>query len=281
MTLNITLLTKPGIFQSADYRLSTFSEGRFRFEDGSPKMVTLTYQNWSGLLTYTGIGRLNGVETSNVVTRWLEGHDFRAPEEAADLIRRRATVWMLTAARLCRGVQPHTFVLAAHQQSGHAAYVVSNFQSVTRVPRMVPSSEFEVSRTRRLGVPIVTGAAPALPRKERLAILRLAKHANPEAIRKRLQQANAVAAKVNGPNSTISTECRVVSIGFRGGPDDSDQLGRDLVSNGQMPLPTVAHISHGMNWDREVGRVIARAGLRGTPQFHDLVSATWSPRPGR
>ena len=64
MTLNLTLLTKTTIYQSADYRLTDLDTRQWT--DESTKLVTFQYPNWHGLLTYTGIGRWQRKQTSPI-----------------------------------------------------------------------------------------------------------------------------------------------------------------------------------------------------------------------
>jgi hypothetical protein len=78
MTLNITLLTRRSIYQSADFRLTDPDTNQL-ITDSSTKVVDLLgYPDWHGFVTYTGVGRWprNGRDTSQWIVDWLQGiHD--------------------------------------------------------------------------------------------------------------------------------------------------------------------------------------------------------------
>jgi hypothetical protein len=60
VTLNLTLLTRDAIHQSADYRLFDLQATRV-VDTPSTKKLSLQYLRWSGSVTYAGIGALCSV----------------------------------------------------------------------------------------------------------------------------------------------------------------------------------------------------------------------------
>lgn len=81
--------------------------------------------DWTGFITYTGIGRVGTEHTSEIVERWVQKLDQPSFEEVVDLIQSRASPWV----RSVKLGQPHTFVVAAFVAGVPTADVISNFGS--------------------------------------------------------------------------------------------------------------------------------------------------------
>ena len=68
MTLNITILAPSVIYQSADYRLFNTHTRRPELEP-STKAIVLRNSEWTGFVTYTGVGRVGARHTFRVRAR--------------------------------------------------------------------------------------------------------------------------------------------------------------------------------------------------------------------
>ena len=77
MTLNITVVSRAGIHQSADFRISKTErdlDGNWiELQPNSSKIVSLHFQKWAGFLTYCGIGLWNRKRTDEYAAEWLSG----------------------------------------------------------------------------------------------------------------------------------------------------------------------------------------------------------------
>ena len=75
MTLNITVVSPPGIHQSADFRISKTekdTDGNWlELLPNASKSVALRYEKWFGFVAYFGIGLGRGKRTDQYVTEWL------------------------------------------------------------------------------------------------------------------------------------------------------------------------------------------------------------------
>lgn len=214
MTLNITILTPNIIYQSADYAL--FDEvAKKPIQMPSTKVVVLNDFDWTGFITYTGIGRIGRKHTSEFVNEWLQGLNRPSFGDVVETIRNRGTQWI---SQVCPGAR-HTFVLAAFVDGCSTAAVVSNFQkwhgldsSVEdnfKVSTVVASSDTEV---------IITGMRNAVPRYRRRFLQRLAKKYSNDGSRVRRAMAEITAQGSQSYPGMISNDCFVYSqdIGGQG-----------------------------------------------------------------
>jgi len=213
MTLNITLLTPKMIYQSADYMLFDERAGR-RLAIPSTKAVVLANFDWTGFITYTGIGRVGKEHTSEIVEQWIQKLDRPSFEELVDVIQRRASRWVTSV----KAGQPHTFVIAAFVNGLPTAAVVSNFQKWQGAQFDSIVSDFVVSTVvaKRKSKVIVTGKRDAVPRARRRALQRLAaEFANDGArVRRAIAAANKDGAQIF-PDQ-ISEDCFVYSQDIAG-----------------------------------------------------------------
>jgi hypothetical protein len=121
MTLNITILSPSAIHQSADFQLSDLkkdADGNWEMrEPNAPKIVALRFQRWSGLLTYCGMGKWDGVRTDQRVSEWLSciGKDATF-DGVVQTVRRRGSLWIAEINRSTKKIQPHSFVLAGFEE---------------------------------------------------------------------------------------------------------------------------------------------------------------------
>ena len=88
MTLNITIMTPDVLYQSADFRLTNLDNGG-PMPHKSHKIVSLSYPDWAGYVTYTGLGRWGEKDTSDWVVEWLENNDSLGPDEVVALLAER------------------------------------------------------------------------------------------------------------------------------------------------------------------------------------------------
>ena len=208
MTLNITILTPKIIYQSADYALFDERAGQPVLMP-STKAVVLSNFDWTGFITYTGIGRVGNKHTSEYVQEWVRDLDRPSFEEVVELIRNRASLWVQAVKPAAR----QTFVIAAFVDGRPTAAVVSNFQKWHGSDSSTIDKNFAVSTIvaqRRTEV-IVTGIRDAVPRPGRRALQRVAEEHfhDGSCVRRALAEANRDGAQ-RYPGR-ISEDCFVYS----------------------------------------------------------------------
>lgn len=227
MTLNITILAQEVIYQSADYAL--FDErARKPLRMPSTKAVVLNRFDWTGFITYTGIGRVNNKDTSEYVEEWVAGLKQPAFEDVVEIIRDRASPWV----RALRPGTPQTFVVAAFVDGRPTAAVVSNFQKWHGLDSATVDSDFAVSivvAQHRAEV-LVTGIRAAVSRPRRRALQKLALEFahNGSRIRRAIAEANRDGARLYP--GRISKDCFVYSQD-RGGQGQYEAMGETRTEN--------------------------------------------------
>jgi uncharacterized membrane protein len=245
MTLNITLLTRRAIYQSADFRLTDPDTNQL-ITDSSTKVVDLLgYPDWHGFVTYTGVGRWprNGRDTSQWVMDWLQGtHDARL-NDIIDVLVTEGTRWLATIRQATRRRSKHSFIIAAFVEAEAQLIVISNFEDCAG-RNDAPSDVLSVSRRRFRGRPdvTVTGWKPAVSRQQRRVLQRLAEQYPDDSARVRyaMSHLNETAAKSPLASGTISPECTVVSIradghGFQDVSEGSNIEPRSIVNGVLLP----------------------------------------------
>jgi hypothetical protein len=217
MTLSITVLTEATIYQSADFRLTDLST-RHLVSDSSNKLVITHYKQWTGCITYTGLGLLSdGQHVSAVLASWLVGLEEASMEEVALLVRERATKWFQQLFPDKRPLR-HTFTLAGFVASQPRAYVISNFEQWEGAVHPV-AVEFEVSSISSSDTKvIITGCKPAIKRTARRLLEREISHCrdDPARVRLLLEKANRDAAGTLGAAGLVSPDCVVYSFDVNG-----------------------------------------------------------------
>jgi hypothetical protein len=126
MTLNVTVLTPTTIYLSADFRLTDSATGK-PITDPSPKTVTLSYPDWDGFITYTGVGRWRDRDISDLTAEWLTGPAELSMADVARVIESKGTQLLRDVERSDHRMR-HTFTLAGFGQGRVRAYVISNFE---------------------------------------------------------------------------------------------------------------------------------------------------------
>lgn len=215
MTLNITVLPSKAYYQSADYRLSHPSGMPIGIP--SSKFVVIQQRDWSGSLTYAGVGRVGSTDTAVTAKRWLKGID---PGESiagvATIIRTKASNWLSRIP----GTHHHTFVVAGFTQGAPSAKVISNFQYAdgSTFDRSHVFKESEVS-CRGASRVVITGYSydrrdesfNRVVRQARKKLSRIADQhqGDPQRVRRCIHEANRTIARLR-PN-LISEDCSVIS----------------------------------------------------------------------
>jgi hypothetical protein len=154
ITLNITVLARERIYQCADLRLTDAATGRL-VTDSSNKVVALRYHTgFFGFVTYTGVGRWAGKDTSEWIVQWLAGTHGMDLQAVVDRIGERAGRWLNEVARRTGKRSPHTFVVAAFEKGTASVHVVSNFEEV-HGRTVAPTQDVHISRQVALNRPLV------------------------------------------------------------------------------------------------------------------------------
>src|ERR1700693_2923425 len=224
MTLNITIVSRVGIHQSADFQISKTErdpDGNcIELQRNSFKIVHLHYENWSGLLTYCGMGLWKGKRTDEYATEWLDdlsgsGVTF---QDAVEKIREQGTVWIDSINQYFGEVKIHSFVLAGYEAGLPIYAIVSNYQTLTG-SITPPSNELKVNiRHSTTGIHVfVTGNRRAVSKQTARRLKHLVKiRADPNVIRYELGKANQLAAQSPAAQNGISTACLTYSLDIRG-----------------------------------------------------------------
>jgi hypothetical protein len=219
VTLNITVVTPTVVYQSADFRLTDGDTGDL-VDDHSNKTVTMTFPQWGGFLTYTGLGRYGNQDMSHRISQWLENKSDLGPLDVAELLRTRSDSMFSRSSQLKRFW--HTYILGSFHLGKPQVFLISNFQSLFRENSSKPSSSFEVSsrtlRNSESSLIIVTGNSDAVSRHQRAQL----KHATREfptdggRMRRLIGRINAEAAQSKRARDLISRECSIMSLHMDG-----------------------------------------------------------------
>jgi len=190
MTLNITLATSRGIWQSSDHRLTVNGQP---VDDYSIKHLSLTCQDGRALISYTGIGRVYDVDTSEWLRQVIRGvaHSIG---ETLTLIRDEAT-------RTFGAIAPRnelTFNIGAIIRGHPWTVIITNLiiESSKTGPRCKVGTRFEIAALEvtdaNAGVAgvLITGQRDAVSAKD----LRLLKRAAQRKPRKPREYEDLLAA---------------------------------------------------------------------------------------
>ncbi len=246
MTLNITLLTGQAIFQSADFRLYDLGKKKI-VSDTSTKLVTLQYGRWDGFISYTGVGRWSGRDTSEFIVEWLTGLQNATPDDVATRLCSKGTEWLCDIERTLKQSYRHTFILAAFEARIPKLILVSNFEDLSGRNDANPAPALTISTRAFAGRPwyVVTGAKQAVthPMLRRIKRLVLSFPDDSGRIRKLLASINKETSASPAARQTISPACSVIS--FRtDGQGVCDVEGPVSISTMimGMPLPDVTKV---------------------------------------
>lgn len=219
MTLNINIITPRLIVQSSDFRITRF-DTQTLITDESSKYLSLTYSNWRGLITYTGVGLWDGKETSKLVEEWVTPLGNASFEDFVETVRSASEAWL---AAIAARSEPHrhTFIVAAFQAGASQIATISNFERCNQ-PRAKqlkqPSASMSTSTFRSESRPLlmITGRTDAVSKSD-IKYLRqvMSETENPQRIRAALKRVNSNAAR-SDQSQTISDRCAVVSLSADG-----------------------------------------------------------------
>jgi hypothetical protein len=127
MTLLLGIAAPWGMWQSSDHRLTELPSRRL-ITDASMKHLGIKAVDGRALVTYTGIGRVDGEDVSDWLRKTLRGED-RGLEEIGQVIADRATREIGDAAR--RHEVMHAFVISAFLRGKPFVVVVANSSTPT------------------------------------------------------------------------------------------------------------------------------------------------------
>ncbi len=212
----MTVLTRHAIYQSADFRLTSWPGNR-PIEDPSPKLVSLQYFTGTGFVTYMGVGMWRDRPISDWVVSWLADGEIRSMSETAAVLESEGTRLLNDVKRRARQSIPHTFTLAGFEGGTAAAYVISNCEDCYGNSWFVQTALSTTRRrVRRKGAAavIVTGAPSAVPVQERRILAKLAalRPDDGGSIRRRMESLNSAAAQSAKSKGLVSVECAVNSL---------------------------------------------------------------------
>lgn len=224
MTLNITIVSRAMIYQSADFRLTSFnvsSDGRYiPIEDNSPKLVTLRYDAWAGYLSYCGIGKWDNKSTYVSVAEWVTSLGPNPSfDEVVAAIEANGSHWINHIQSALGRFQPHTFIIGAFDRGIPRLAIVSNtHDSKGCIPKMT-NTGLKSSNTENTDTHIyVIGLDNSVLKNERIALKGMVKRKlSPNVVRHHLARINAVAAGRKVAKNGISASCMCFSIDALGG----------------------------------------------------------------
>lgn len=228
MTLNLTIASRRFIYQCSDFCLTDTAT---RQEvAGTNKAIHVTNSTFSALITYTGIGRANRIDTVDLLENWLAQIGDVSLQSLRDELLFRTQHWIAGLGLDPRSKLPwrHTFVVAAFTSVDSKAQVtvISNFESA-HVEQRITSPTFS-QHTVEVGdrpLVLVTGEKRAVPREVRRRLQHEVRKKldQPAVVRRVLIECNVAAAKHRKFGSVISEACHVANL-------NSDGSGQDLVS---------------------------------------------------
>jgi hypothetical protein len=177
MTLNITVLSPSGIHQSADFRISETERDDagnwITLQENSAKIVSLTFENWSGLLTYCGAGLWKSKRTDAYAMEWLAQAPWDATfHDALEIIRAQGSRWITGINEALGERRRHSFILAGFEAGIVRYAVISNYETLNgEISPIAKDLQVDAGSTTGVHV-LVTGIRDAVPDED----CRLLKH---------------------------------------------------------------------------------------------------------
>jgi hypothetical protein len=222
MTLNLTLLSRWGIHQSSDFRLID-ADNKSIVSDHSPKILQVSYFDWLGNITYCGIGRWRGADTSQWLKEWLK-HDFgetRLFNEIVDIIADKGTQWLHDIDHFRKELIPHTFVVTSFIDNRPKIALISNNQRLDSPDPLPAHKDLFITTAsihkRRL---VITGLPSSVTPKDKALLESFGRDSvDTYQVHRVLHDVNLRAANNPASNSAISESCWVYSTL----PDGSSQ----------------------------------------------------------
>jgi hypothetical protein len=219
----------------------------------------LSYSEWNGFVTYTGIGRWINRDVSDYLVEWLTGVPAPSMTEVAEIIEYKGTRLLREIERRARHHYGQTFTLAGFSDQVPQAYVISNYEDCFGNSRSIIDEHLTVT-TRSLGYAekatvIVTGYKPAVPRADRRMLAMVATKYPGDGLRIRRKIAKLNADAASRSKDKVSSECVVLS--FR-----SDGTGASLLSGetGQIPRQ-LPQIMNGIDTNKFLTESLKKTGF--------------------
>jgi hypothetical protein len=275
MTLNVTVLTQQTTYLSDDFRLTEF-ETRRLITDRSPKTVTLTYMDWNGFITYTGVGSWRGRNVSELVAEWLTGPANLSIAEVANIVATKGTELLREIERQYPR-RRHTFTLAGFDGDRVSVYVISNFEDCRGNNRTTIDDHLTVT-TRSLGrgkkaTVIVTGQKSAVLPNDRGLLGRVGANYPGDSLRIRRRMADLNADAASRSRRTVSRDCVVLSF-------SADGSGAMLLDSNAVEIPNqFPHISNGIDLNKSLVELFKNLGV--DPSQLRLVQAGFGSSRGQ
>jgi hypothetical protein len=175
MTLNITLLTRSRIYQSADFKLGDPITKRVIPRD-STKVVRVQYDTFNGLITYTGLGSLYSKDTSEFIVDWLSGKEDLTLDELVRVVIDEGSNWLQRVKRITGNLEPHTFVIIAFEGRRPQVIIISNIEDAAGRTLQIPRERLTDTKIqpRSRSVAVITGKKAAVTRERKKNLERLA-----------------------------------------------------------------------------------------------------------
>jgi Flp pilus assembly protein TadD len=216
MTLNLTVVTRRCIYQSADYRLTDWTTGQFSdFE--TPKIVLVNASSWNATVCFAGVGRTHSLDVGEWLAKRVAAIQFNDPFD-------RLIDELLTAESWLSTVPPlhddrHSCSVGAFVGSEPVFVLISNFQQLFGPDAPTASAHLSVYRLRPTkpttyvsgsGRPVVT--RPVRRQLERLA----ARDPEPQCMYSPLAAVNRAAADRKEVKNTVSHACFTAHVRLTG-----------------------------------------------------------------
>ncbi len=236
MTLNITVAARWLMVQSSDFRLTRGGQIQ-PFHETAQKQVVLQYQEWSGLICYTGVAAYGSHDTSQWLGRILTHNPGqRTPDQVINTVANQGNIWLKAIPSRYRTL--HTFTMVAHARNRAHIYLISNQELLGRTDLATPGGTFIVSHAKVKGtICVATGWPSAVTQRQRSELLQLLAR-NPPPLEMREEVAFASRKAATRADGKVGDECVVAHLL----PDGTggaavfgrlkDQYHPSLISNG-------------------------------------------------
>jgi len=273
------------IHVAADFRLREGSASGRLISDKSAKIIVLHEQDWSGIVTYCGVGRAPSIDTAMLLADWLK-HDDGTTFTFAEVVQRLEDVGSSWLRRFAPGYR-HAFVAAAILSKGPYIALISNYRELSgKQTSQLPRLRSEIRRVASSTI-LVTGQERALGREDRNVLLALAKSGtDAHVLRRRMAAAIERASLHPAAGSTISRSCLAYSLLRHGSAEGSlhgDVTGKfnpPVLIRGQDPIaPHVAqfgpnaqliHTHHATNTSEEAPKEQCDKGVASSEPGSEL-----------
>lgn len=204
MTLNITVLTRRYIYQSADYRLLDFATKRTTdFE--TQKIVFFIARTWSASICFSGVGRAPSVDVSEWLAEIVRAIPKREPLDYLIGELLKAEDWLN---QVSASLRRHSFSIGAFVGGTPLFVLISNFERPDHPPSPVASGRLNVFEVQvRNAKVFLSGDMTAVTARETRRLKRLAlRSRSPAEVESALVEVNRAAA-ARSKAKVISQSC--------------------------------------------------------------------------